>query len=65
MRTCGCGRIVRWFDAWSCQVCGAPCCSECAYTPEGTEFCAGCLARAEAVRCPRAFESSRSPEAVR
>lgn len=58
MTTCWCGRTVRWFEAWTCQICGAPCCPSCAYTPEGTAFCGACAAlgqlEAELVVLPEA-----------
>jgi hypothetical protein len=47
MSTCWCGRTVRWFEAWTCQSCGAPCCPSCSYTPEGTAYCAACAALGE------------------
>jgi hypothetical protein len=42
-RMCGCGQQMRSvMEEWGCLHCGGICCPDCAYTPEGTAYCAEC-----------------------
>jgi hypothetical protein len=60
-RTCPCGGVLASrLDEWSCQVCGAPCCPRCAFTPEAATFCSRCAGSAPATDRPAGSQPAGS-----